>query len=273
MEVYMKTKIALYVLALSASLSAAEFKISYDVSTCRNRRSYQEDRFAHANINDGQFFAVYDGHGGDKVSSFLKDNLHTYFQQCLGDSKKQCFEDAFAKAEDYVLKNYNDGSTAVVAYVDKDNTLHYAWAGDSRAVLECGGKACFFTHDHKPERIDEKARIQKAGGMVYFHGVWRVNGIAVSRSIGDKQEKEYGLDQIIALPEYADIQLTPHNHFMIVASDGLWDEMSNEEAVDMVTKGLQDQQSLKSIAETLQNTAIKKGSRDNITVCVVKFDW
>ena len=248
--------------------------VEYGLSTVQNKRPYQEDRFDHAVVEEGLFFAVYDGHSGDQVSSFLKDKLHVYFEDCLtsNNNKQKAFECAFARAEEYALTNYDDGSTAVVAYIDKNDVLHCAWTGDSRAVLECGGKVCLFTDDHKPDRKDEKERIEKAGGSVWHHGVWRVNGLAVSRSIGDKSMKS-SKGQIIAVPEYKQVQLTPDNHFLIIASDGIWDVIKNEEAVAMVNKALRNKQSLDSIAEALQNEAIKRGSGDNITVSVIQLNW
>ena len=261
---------SLFGLSFFASL-AAELTITYGIAMHQNGRPYQEDRFAQVDINGGQFFGVYDGHGGDNTSSFLKNSLHTYFQECLGKSRKQRFEYAFLKAEEYALKNFDDGSTTVVAYIDKDNVLHCAWVGDSRAVLECNGKSCFFTDDHKPNRVDEKARIERAGGGVYWYGVWRVNGLAVSRSIGDKKVKSK-VSQVIAIPEYTQMQLNSDNHFLIIASDGLWDAVSTEEAVAMVKEGLDNKKSVGDVAEILQDEAIASGSSDNITVCVVKFD-
>ncbi len=252
--------------------SAAELNITHGVVQCLNKRPYQEDTFVGANVVGGKFFAVYDGHNGNKTSSFLKENLHAYFQECLVENRKQCFEDSFAKAEKYALENYADGSTAVVAYIDSNKVLHYAWSGDSRAVLECNGKACFATDDHKPNRSDETRRIEQAGGTLCFYGVWRINGLAVSRSIGDKKMKTCGEGQIIAVPEYAQKQLNADNHFLIIASDGLWDVVSSEDAVAIAQKGFDDQKSVDDIAQELQNAAIKEGSKDNITVCVVKFD-
>lgn len=269
----MKTKIALVSLfGLVAPLSLAHVKIEYGISTYQNRRPYQEDRFAHAIVDNGEFFGVYDGHGGDKVSSLLKDNLHTYFAQAKG-SLEQKFQHAFGQA-DYISQNsWSDGSTAVAVYIDKNNVMHCAWAGDSRAVLECGGKVCFATQDHKPDRVDEKQRIELAGGEIVHHGVWRVNGLAVSRSIGDVECKRQGVGQIIADPEYAQMQLKPDSHFLIIASDGVWDVIESKEAVEMVSRELRNGLSLDDLAKTLQDAAIKKGSGDNITVCVAQFDW
>ncbi len=252
---------------------AAELKVTYGIAMHQNKRPYQEDRFAYADLNGGHFFGVYDGHGGDKTSSFLKTNLHAYFQECLGKSRKECFEYAFAQAEKYALENYKDGSTAVVAYIDNEHVLHFSWAGDSRAVLECNGKSYLFTDDHKPNRVDEKERIERAGGVVRFNRVWRVNGLAVSRSIGDEPLK-CKMGQIIATPEYKYMQLNSDNHFVIIASDGLWDVVSTEEAVAIVKEELEDdQQSVGDVAQILQSEAISSGSHDNITVCVIKFDW
>src|SRR6266404_3995837 len=247
----MKAKIILCLLALSTSLVASEVttkdvKISYGMSTCRNKRTYQEDRFAYVSYTHGAFLGVYDGHCGSDVSSFLKDHFHTLFAQSLvGRNQKDAFEDAFSKVEAYSLNNYHDGSTALVAYIDQDrdknNILHCVWVGDSRAVLECNGKVCFATNDHKPQRKDEKERIDKVGGRISSKGYIMCNGergLAVSRSIGDKYMKKGGKGEIIATPEYAQIPLKSDNHFLIMASDGLWDVIDNEEAIEIVEEEL-----------------------------------
>jgi protein phosphatase 1L len=281
-----KTVLLSLLLASATSVSMAQVAINYDVSTYQNRRPYQEDRFAYASIDfskgynpfvagrnyyRGQFFGIYDGHGGDKVSSYLQNNLH---KQLHGrTSLETAFCLAFVAAEKYALENYDDGSTAVTAFINKENRLCLAWTGDSRAVLENNGVVGFATQDHKPERVDERARIKEVGGDIFFHGVWRVNGLAVSRSIGDRQLKNMGQGHIIAVPETEEIWLKESNHFMILASDGLWDVISSEDAVSMVQQELSKTSALKGVAQILQNEAIKRGSDDNITVCVVQFDW
>jgi protein phosphatase 1L len=271
----MKIKIALCLFVFSATFAAAEVKVTYGFSTHKNKRPYQEDRFTHATIDFskgwGEFFSICDGHGGNTVSSYLQNNLHKHLQNKTDLASSLCY--AFAQAEKYALENCDDGSTAVAAFINKDNRLCYAWVGDSRAVLEKNGVVGFATQDHKPDREDEKVRIQQAGGDIFFHGVWRVNGLAVSRSIGDRTMKIGKEGQIIATPECVEMQLTVDSHFMIMASDGLWDTITNEEAVAMVNNGLQKNKSLNDIAQELQNEAIKRGSEDNIAVCVVKFDW
>lgn len=252
---------------------AAILKITYGFTTHQNKRDYQEDRFTHATIDGGDFFGVYDGHGGAHVSSFLAEELYKIFEE-TDSTVENKFKNAFAKAERGSCKFWpKEGSTALVTYIDKNKMLYCAWVGDTRAVLECNNKVCFFTKDHKPDREDEKQRIEKAGGMLYKQGVWRVNGLAISRSIGDLRSKMGAEGQIIAIPEYKEINLNSDNHFLILASDGLWDVIKNEEAVEMVNKALKDKMGLNDIAKMLQDAAMQKRSKDNITVCVVKFDW
>jgi protein phosphatase 1L len=269
----MKIKLIALNLLCVAAFACAGVRINYGLSTHQNKRPYQEDRFAYVAGAAGQFFGIYDGHGGAHVSELLAQKLHRYFAQAKG-SIQQKFERAFERA-DYEAQNRwpQEGSTALALIIDKNNKMYVVWAGDTRAVLEFNGKACFGTDDHKPDRKDEKERIERAGGKIMMHGVWRVNGLAVSRSVGDAICKQQGIGQIIAKPEYVTRTLNPENHFMVMASDGLWDVMSNEQAVALVNKALQNGKSLNTIAQMLQDGAIKQGSGDNITVCVIQFDW
>lgn len=61
------------------------------------------------------------------------------------------------------------------------------------------------------------------GGYVVIHrGAWRVDGVlAVSRSIGDAHLKDW----VLAEPDTRIIKLTPDMEFLVLASDGLWDEV------------------------------------------------
>ncbi|HLW72609.1 MAG TPA: PP2C family protein-serine/threonine phosphatase [Candidatus Babeliales bacterium] len=252
---------------------ASETQMLVGISSEMNKRNYQEDRFFHGDVDGGTWYGVYDGHGGDVISEFLANNLHNYFSKlshcCMRHKMLLAFE---AAENDAVIKLHPEcGSTASVVYI-KNNIAYFAHVGDSRAVLECKGKVVLATSDQKPNRPDEKKRIVNAGGKISMNGVWRVNGLAVSRSIGDKALKDGAEGQIIAVPEITEIPLTADNHFLIIASDGLWDVIENEDAVDMVTKELAKNSSLDDIAQTLKNDAIAKGSGDNITVCVVTLN-
>jgi protein phosphatase 1L len=114
----------------------------------------------------------------------------------------------------------------------------------------------------------ERKRIKEAGGFITFNGVWRVAGIlATSRALGDYPLKDRKL--VIADPDILTFDLADHKPlFLILASDGLWDTFSNEEAVAFIKERLNEPHyGAKSI--TLQS--YYRGSLDNITVVVINF--
>ncbi|GJP38392.1 hypothetical protein CLOM_g22835 [Closterium sp. NIES-68] len=126
------------------------------------------------------------------------------------------------------------GSTSVVLVVTAHH-LVVGNCGDSRAVLCRGGKAVPLSKDHKPEREDEMKRVEKAGGRVIFWNGYRVLGVlAMSRAIGDRYLKPY----VIPEPEVTLTQRHPDDELVVLASDGLWDVISNEAAVDIARRCL-----------------------------------
>lgn len=177
------------------------------------------------------------------------------------------------------------GSTAVVAVVSSCQLI-IANCGDSRAVLSRGGHAIALSQDHKPDREDEMARVEAAGGRVIFWNGYRVLGVlAMSRAIGDRYLKPY----VIAEPEVTCTQRTEEDECLILASDGLWDVLSNEVVCDIARKclaghrhgnipaDLNEPSSNEEIEESpaavaaalLTKLALARGSSDNISVVVV----
>ncbi|KAF7994515.1 hypothetical protein HCN44_003987 [Aphidius gifuensis] len=160
------------------------------------------------------------------------------------------------------------GTTALIAIVE-NNKLIVANVGDSRGVMcDNKGNAIPLSFDHKPQQQRERQRINKAGGLVTFNGVWRVAGIlATSRALGDYPLKDKKL--VIADPDILTFDLTDHDPmFIILATDGLWDTFTNEEAVAFVKERLHEPfYGAKSL--TLQS--YYRGSLDNITVLVVNL--
>lgn len=114
----------------------------------------------------------------------------------------------------------------------------------------------------------EKKRITEAGGFISFNGVWRVAGIlATSRALGDYPLKEKQF--VIANPDVLTFDLSHHDpQFIILASDGLWDTFTNEEAIECIKKHIDD--SFHG-AKYLTLQSFNRGSLDNITVLVIKF--
>lgn len=160
------------------------------------------------------------------------------------------------------------GTTALIALME-GSRLVVANVGDSRAVMcDNKGTAIPLSFDHKPQQMRERKRIKEAGGFVTFNGVWRVAGIlATSRALGDYPLKDKKL--VIADPDILTFDLEDHKPlFVILASDGLWDTFSNEDAVAFIKERLNEPDyGAKSI--TLQS--YYRGSLDNITVVIINF--
>lgn len=160
------------------------------------------------------------------------------------------------------------GTTALIAILE-GSRLTVANVGDSRGVMCDGrGNAIPLSFDHKPQQMRERKRIKEAGGFVTFNGVWRVAGIlATSRALGDYPLKDKKL--VIADPDVLTFDLNDHRPaFVILASDGLWDTFSNEEAVAFIKERLSEPD---YGAKSLTLQAYYRGSLDNITVIVINF--
>ncbi|KAK9807905.1 hypothetical protein WJX72_012508 [[Myrmecia] bisecta] len=152
--------------------------------------------------------------------------------------------------------------------------LFVANCGDSRAVLCRSGVAIPLTDDHKAAREDETARVEAAGGQILFWNGVRVMGVlAVSRAIGDHCLRPF----VIAQPEVTILGRRADDELLLLASDGLWDVLTNQEACSLAKRCLRrarqrgaTRQSAARIAATvLTRAAVDRGSRDNVTVVVI----
>ncbi|TMW60527.1 hypothetical protein Poli38472_000569 [Pythium oligandrum] len=183
----------------------------------------------------------------------------------------------------------NDGSTAVLVWLighkPSDLTIYAANVGDSRAVLCRNGLAVPLTRDHTPDQPDEMKRILKHGGAVaQFEGVARVYSpgalqkstepsvkkrLAMSRSFGDRPLK-IPQECVTCEPEISHVNVTEDDWFLVIATDGVWNALSNQEAVDIALQHFDDP---KTAARAILGEAYREGSLDNITATVVQFAW
>uniref|UniRef100_A0A5B6ZJV7 protein-serine/threonine phosphatase n=1 Tax=Davidia involucrata TaxID=16924 RepID=A0A5B6ZJV7_DAVIN len=137
--------------------------------------------------------------------------------------------------------------TTAVTLVKQGQDLIIGNVGDSRAVLATRDNdnsliAVQLTIDLKPNLPREAARIQQCKGRVFalqdepeVARVWLPNsdspGLAMARAFGDFCLKDFGL---ISVPDVYYHRLTQRDEFVVLASDGVWDVLSNKEAVDIV---------------------------------------
>ncbi|GAB1605478.1 protein phosphatase 1L-like [Argonauta hians] len=274
-----------------AEVTEKKTKASWDlrkgniaIYAIQGRRNHMEDRYNFINNLDethASIYGVFDGHGGEFAADFaekvLFKNLMVRLLKIPKDedsaSMPTILKEEFLNVDQQFLdiaKSSMDmsGSTALVAIL-RNGILTVANVGDSRGVMcDKDGNTIPLTVDHKPQQVKERSRIKEAGGYISFNGVWRVVGVlATSRALGDYQLKEKKF--LIAEPDIYTFDLTEiQPKFIILATDGLWDCFTNEEAVNYIQERLNEPH---YGAKSLVLQAYYKGSLDNITVMVVNF--
>ncbi|EDW30116.1 GL22499 [Drosophila persimilis] len=233
------------------------------------------------------FFGVYDGHGGAAVAKFAGLHLHQFItkrREYFDNAVVGALKSGFLDFDKEIIQNGSwqqqiAGSTAVVVLI-KEQRLYCANAGDSRAIASIGGKVRALSWDHKPQNEEERSRILAGGGFIEFN---RVNGsLALSRAFGDcmyKRNMHMPPEQqiVTAYPDVEVADLTEDWEFVVLACDGIWDVMSNQEVCDFVRKRLAAGMTPECICEELLNSClatdfnITEVGGDNMTAILVCF--
>jgi serine/threonine protein phosphatase PrpC len=252
--------------------------IHYGIASLKGKRSYQEDRALVQTLGNGYIYAaVFDGHGGTHCSDYLykklgntlNENIKKITQQdhlvpketilqALCSSFDQANQAFFQKIKDSDYSEeagWGTGSTAAVALIG-ENTLYYAHAGDSRIVYSNG---IALTQDHTLKNDSEMKRILlvnkdtnltiniKRGQRLITDPNGFNGGLAVTRSFGDFAFTNVGL---IATPIVCYKTIRP-KEFIIIASDGIWDVLSNVEVINFIKERLDQGIELNRIAREL----------------------
>lgn len=256
----------------------------------QGRRNNMEDE--HVLIDDfagpnQAYFGVYDGHGGREVVEYLVKALHPVLEHAIKGNPdhdcRQTFTDCFRDVDTMLRLNEikTSGSTVGSVFIKNQNgkrTICSANCGDTRTVLCRGSSALRLSCDHKPHTNGEPERIKAAGGYVGRFG--RVNGIlAVSRAFGD-----FALKPAVSVdPFYKEVEVQPEDSFLVIACDGLWDVMSDDDVVSFVKERVTDQYTkcndpdgrkklqakLRKTCKELIDEALSRRSLDNISVILV----
>jgi len=226
---------------------------------------------------------VLDGHGehGDGVATFFRDRLagemmkHSQWKRDV----KIAATDAIHKLEQSIISSFGidtefSGTTLSMAII-RGNTITGVNIGDSRVIIgkdevaqNCLGGCSStqivaeeFTHDHKPDLPKEKERILAAGGRVFaveyddgidgpprvWLGHMDVPGLAMSRSLGDAVAHTAG---VTSEPEFTERELNPEtDKFLVVATDGLWEFVTNQETAQSVVNSQNPSQSVEELVK------------------------
>lgn len=211
------------------------------------------------------------------VSQHLND-LNIQSNGLTPSQLESCLNDAFVMTDNQFDRENGaeeSGTTALTALVSA-RLLCFANCGDCRAVLYRDGQVLQVTREHSPESEDEKQRIELLGGRIIAIRADgpRVMGVLnMTRSIGDFGLKPF----IIPNPEVTIVRRCMYDDFVVIASDGLWGVLDNQEVCDLVLKcfeRVESREMARAHASKLATTvlirkALDNGSPDNITVIVI----
>ncbi|KAF2288456.1 hypothetical protein GH714_007594 [Hevea brasiliensis] len=178
-------------------------------------------------------------HNDDNKGTLLLSSWEASFVKCFMDMDEELSLDAS-------IDSFCSGTTAVTV-VKQGNHLIIANLGDSRAVLgtRCNKnqlKPVQLTVDLKPNIASEAERIKNSNGRIFaldeepeVFRIWMPNedcpGLAMARAFGDFCLKDYGL---ISTPEVSYRRLTKNDEFVVLATDGIWDVLSNYDVIRIV---------------------------------------
>ncbi|CAJ2675260.1 unnamed protein product [Trifolium pratense] len=257
-------------------------------------------------MEDGAFCGVYDGHGrnGRIVSKIVNNSLPSLIlsqknalEEINGvDNKQNQFSKNFLNMKEAILGAFKvmdeevklqenldcscSGTTAVVV-IRQGEGLFIANLGDSRAILgtihDAKLKAIQLTTDLKPGLPSEAKRIRSCNGCVYalkeephVQRVWLPNenypGLAMSRAFGDFILKDHG---VIAIPDISYHPLTSSDQFIVLASDGVWDVLSNEEVASIVWMIESEEEAARAVVEAATAAWAKKYPSSRVDDCTV----
>eukprot|EP01066_Platyproteum_vivax_P008903 Platyproteum_vivax@DN3857_c0_g1_i1.p1 len=272
--------------------------VGYSCKKGLKPESPNQDDFFICRVDEWAIYGIFDGHGpsGHVISDFVHRKLprlivkHPQFKTNVLAALKGAFLNVNHLLEEEAAYGEQEfdcslsGTTATVV-IHKEDKLYVAHVGDSRAVLgrkTKGGRKFAhknLTNDHKPTNEAEKKRIHECGGEVLRlegdipHRVFikgkMYPGLAMSRAIGDHVGATVG---VIAEPDVAEYTITPDDQFIIVATDGVWEFISSQEAVDIIAKqkkeGVQDGSELLAYEAWQRWVVEEENVVDDITVTV-----
>lgn len=247
-----------------------------------------EGEYAGTHVRPVGFFAVFDGHGGHRCSYYAKEHLHAHVARRLWRNNhhhamSRAVHRSFLRIDrEFCGSKVDSSGSCSTCVIVKGTKVYCGNAGDSKAMLitrSADGRAEWvdLNERHSAELPSERARILKAGGRISPDG--RVYGIlAPSRAFGDIDVKTDGKPVVIADPDGKGMLSTPPHlldveatNILVLATDGLWDFVDDENVVAIVQRMTKDSE--RDIAVALEYEARSRGSDDDVTVVVVRISF
>ena len=245
---------------------------------CQNQnfpnRSYMEDegRVVENFAGDPNkiLFNIFDGHGGHKVSKYLQLFFYKAMKAIINYNNLKIGFIQLFRAIDGAIKKLNcpnEGSTATILYIEKHpqtnkRILYCANVGDSRCVVVNKKGVYRLSYDDRVKDPYENERINKNGGIVVNNRIY--GQLNLSRSFGDWRIKDVG---VIVDPHFCRYEITEDDSFCIIASDGVWDVLRDEE-FSCLEKMYVDTGKMSKI---IINECLKRKSLDNLSIFVISL--
>lgn len=265
------------------------------------KKTNQDNCFAFEKYitEDQALFGAMDGHGpnGHFVSGFVKKQLPMLLVNHLSSLGVQdALHSAFLEVDGGLAASNIDcefsGCTCAVVHL-QGRTLTTAWVGDSRMVLgrqkkkgwRSSWEAIDLSTDHKPTQPEEQQRIlanhgrverlvDEVGQPIGPYRVWLeyawLPGLAMSRALGDRLAHSVGVS---SEPQHKQLELTPADKLLVLASDGVWEFITSKEAVDLVGDCETPEEACRLLVDEAHSRWLEEeeGVVDDITAVVVKL--
>ncbi|KDO23455.1 hypothetical protein SPRG_21019 [Saprolegnia parasitica CBS 223.65] len=253
------------------------------------RRQYMEDMVLVVPRRESgtnyDLYAVLDGHMGLGAVTYAKEHLsdrlrihlqasHAGYHTLMNGTVAEglAIRQALADLHNGFLEtsgasDFSGSTLTLLLHFPDERRFVSANVGDSRAVLytQNATVSSAISMDHLPNVPNERSRIESSGGFVVMAGVWRVMGqLAVSRTLGDRHLRQY----VSHDPSILHFTHPSDASFVVLASDGVWDTVSNDDAGKFVYERL-DRDDLYEIAQDLVIEAYVRGSADNMLALIV----
>ena len=234
------------------------------------------------NENDkNTLFLLFDGHNGDLVSKYCRNNFDRIFKKYLSDktlSINLAITKSFLELDNEIKeKGFCDiGSTGTIIYLTEENNKKVIYSGnvgDTRCTL-FNKKIERLTVDHRIDDLREKERIITAGGIIKND---RINGqLMLTRVFGDFKFKKYGVKcNPFVIRKVIDDNI--ENQFIIISSDGIWDLFEEKDIKEYIYKLVEKNKNnndnciTKIICKNLIDESIKAGGWDNMSIYAIKL--
>jgi serine/threonine protein phosphatase PrpC len=245
-------------------------------------RTYMEDKgksiLNYNNDKNKLLFCLFDGHGGDEVSTYLQKNYFKIMKKYLNEKEQNegiNFEQLFKEIDEEFkgCKYYKIGSTATIIYITRElidgkmneaqKVLYCINIGDTKCILTQTTGSRKLSYDDLLTDKSEYNRIIEEGGYIK-NG--RVCGqLMISRAFGDWEIKPYGL---ICTPHVTKLSINKDCKYVIVATDGVWDVLDD---LDVYKLSLSTENS-KNLCDDIIKSALEKKSGDNLSCFVIKLN-